>query len=77
MNNDQIQAKISAVVEQLKNDDALRREFQQEPVKTLEKLLGVDLPDEALEKVIAAVKANLSAKDMGQLFSAAHKFFSK
>ena len=77
MDQAQLQEKISAVLEQLKKDPALRQDFQQEPVKTLEKVLGVDLPDEAIEKILAAVKANLSAKDVGQLFNAAHKLFSK
>ena len=69
--------KVNQVVDQLKSDDKLREQFKKEPIPVLEQILGVDLPDEAIEKVAAAVKANLSAEDVGSLLSAAKKLFSK
>lgn len=51
---------VNKVVEKLKGDENLLKNFKEEPVKTLEKLIGKDLPDEQIEKVIELVKAKLA-----------------
>lgn len=51
---------VNEVVEKLKNDENLLKNFKEEPVKTLEKLIGKDLPDEQIEKVIDLIKAKLA-----------------
>ena len=38
-----IKEKISEVVEKIMKDDDLREQFQKEPVKAVEKVIGVDL----------------------------------
>ena len=55
-----IQAKIKEIAERIKGDKNLSTEFQKEPVKTVEKLLGVDLPDEMVQKLVDGVKAKLA-----------------
>ncbi len=60
-----IKAAITKAVEKITKDDALRAQFQKEPVKALEKVLGVDLPDEMLEKIVDGVKAKLAANKLG------------
>ena len=52
-------------------------QFKKEPVKALEKILGVDLPDDVIEKIVDAVKAKLTVDDIGQLMGAAMKLFKK
>ena len=69
--------KVNEVVDKLKADDKLQKEFMKEPVKTLEKILNVDLPDDVIEKIVDAVKAKLTVDDVAQLFGAAKKLFSK
>ncbi len=69
--------KVNEVVDKLKADDNLQKEFMKEPVKTLEKILNVDLPDDVIEKIVDAVKAKLTVDDVAQLFGAAKKIFSK
>ena len=69
--------KVNEVVDKLKSDDKLRAQFGKEPVKTLEQILGVDLPDDVIEKIVTAVKANLTADDIGDLVGAAMKIFKK
>ncbi len=61
---DEIKEKIEAVVAKLKSDPALMSQFKSEPVKALEKVLGVDLPDDIVNKVIDGVKAKLAAGDI-------------
>ena len=55
-----IKGKIDKLVDRLKNDDALKAQFKKDPIKAVESVLGVDLPDEAEKKIIAETKAKLS-----------------
>jgi len=55
---------VNEVVEKLKGDNSLLKSFKAEPIKTLEKIIGKDLPDEQVEKVIDLVKAKLAADDL-------------
>ena len=55
-----IKEKINDIVEAVKKDDSLMEQFKKDPVKVVEKLLGVDLPDDIVEKVIDGVKAKVS-----------------
>ena len=62
-----IKAKIEEVVEKVKGDDGFKKQFKDNPVKAVESLLGVDLPDEAVKKIVDGVKAKVSldgAKDI-------------
>ena len=63
----EIKAKTEQVVAQLKKDPALLSRFQAEPIKTLETLTGIDLPDEQLQPLVTAVKAKLAAGDVAEL----------
>ena len=51
-----IKEKVTEVVEKIKNDPKLLAEFEKEPVKTVEKIVGMDLPDELIEKVLDGIK---------------------
>ena len=71
---DNIKEKIEEIVEKLTKDEALRAQFQKDPVKAVEKLLGVDLPDDMVEKVVAGVKAKLSLDDVSGIVGNLKKF---
>lgn len=60
-----IKAKIDEIVSRLKEDKDLAESFKEEPVKTVEKLLGVDLPDDVLKKVVDGVKAKATLDKLG------------
>ena len=55
-----IKEKIEELVGAISKDKALLEQFKKDPVKAVEKLLGVDLPDDIIEKVVAGVKAKLT-----------------
>lgn len=55
-----IKKKIEEIVEKIKGSASLKEEFAKDPEKTVEKLLGVDIPDGIAEKVITGVKAALA-----------------
>ena len=56
-----IKEQISTAVEKISKDKELREQFQKEPVKALESVLGVDLPDDVVDQVVQGVKAKLAA----------------
>lgn len=59
-----IQKLIVKAVKELTENEELLRAFNKNPGKTLEKLLGVDLPDEQINAVVAGVKAKLGLDDV-------------
>ncbi len=55
-----IKAKIDEIVGKLKGDDKLMDNFKSDPVKTVESLAGVDLPDDIMDQIVSGVKAAVS-----------------
>ena len=72
-----IKEKIEEVVNKLKSNPALLKKFDKEPVKVLEELLGVDLPDDLVEKLIDGVKIKLAATKVGDALEGLGKLFGK
>ena len=60
-----IKAKVEEIVDKVKNDKGIASKFQKDPVKTVEDLAGVDLPNDQVEKVVDAVKAKVSVDKIG------------
>ena len=60
-----IKAKITELVDKIKNDKSLLEKFQKDPIPTVEGLLGVDLPDDQISKIVDGVKAKLSLDKIG------------
>ena len=60
-----IKEKIEELVNKVKNDKDFGDDFKKDPVKAVESVLGIDLPDEQIEKVIDGVKAKISFDDIG------------
>ena len=60
-----VKAKVEELVGKLQKDPATLKSFQDDPIKTVEKLTGVDLPDEQLQPLVAGIKAKLAAADLG------------
>ena len=70
-----IKAKIEELAAKLQQDPALIKSFQQDPVKTLERLIGADLPDKQLQPLGAGVKARLAASGLGDKLGGLKKLF--
>ena len=60
-----IKEKIEEISGKLQEDKFLAEGFKKEPVKTVEKLLGIDLPDDAVKKIVDGVKAKVSRDKLG------------
>ena len=70
-----LKAKAEEVVEKIQADPSLLKSFQSDPIKTIERLLEIDLPDEQLKPVVTAVKAKLAATDIGDALEGLKKLF--
>ena len=60
-----IKAKIEELTNKVKNDKTVAENFKKDPVKTVEGLIGVDLPDDQLEKVVEGIKAKGNLDKIG------------
>ncbi|MBR2951252.1 MAG: hypothetical protein IKC46_15575 [Lachnospiraceae bacterium] len=72
---DNIKEKIEEIVEKISKDEKLQKQFKNDPVKALEKLLDVDLPDEVIEKIIDGVKAKLTVDTISDAVGMFKKLF--
>ena len=70
-----VKEKVEETVAKLQKDPALLKSFQDDPVKTLEELLKVDLPDDQLKPLVAGIKAKLAASDIGGKLDGLKKLF--
>lgn len=70
-----IKEKISKIVEELTKNDDLKKQFEKEPVKVIEKVIGMDLPDDVVEKVIDGVKAKITVDDVSKVTGVIKKLF--
>lgn len=71
-----IKEKISDIVEELTKNKSLKEDFEKEPVKVIEKLVGVDLPDDVVEKLIDGVKAKLTVDNVSKAADALKGLFN-
>ena len=55
-----VKEKINEIVEKVKKDPKFMEEFKKDPVKVVESVVGVDLPDDAVNKVVAGVKGKVT-----------------
>ena len=60
-----VKAKVEELVGKLQKYPAMLKSFQDDPIKTVEKLTGIDLPDDQLKPLVAGIKAKLTASDLG------------
>ena len=72
-----IKAKIEELVEKIKNDKTLLKDFQENPGKAVEKLIGIDLPEEQINVVVNGIKAKLTADKAADLLGGLGGLFKK
>lgn len=72
-----IKEQIKKAVDSITKDRKLQEQFQKEPVKALESILGVDLPDEVINQVIQGVKAKLTVENVSDAVDALKGLFNK
>ena len=70
-----VKAKINQVVEKVTKDKDLKEKFQKDPIKTVEGIIGVDLPDDAMQKVVEGVKGKISLDKLSGALDSVKKLF--
>ena len=55
-----IKGKIEEMIEKVTKDEEVKSLFAKDPVKAVEKVIGVDLPDKQINAIIDGVKAKLT-----------------
>ena len=55
-----IKKTISDTVDKIKNDKDLAKKFQADPISTVEGLIGVDLPNDQVQKIVDGIQAKLN-----------------
>ena len=72
-----IKKKIEELVEKITSDKALMAKFQKDPISTVEKLIGIDLPNDQIEKLVDGIKAKIKLDDLGDALGALGGLFGK
>ena len=70
-----IKAKFAEAVDKPTKDEQTPTLFKEDPVKAVEKVLGVDLPDDVVDRVIQGVNAKLAGEKIGGALGSLKKRF--
>ena len=72
-----IQKMISEAVKLLTENEDLLKAFNKNPAKTLESVLGVNLPDDQVNALVKGVKAKLGLDDVMEMAGKLKGLFGK
>lgn len=61
-----IKAKIEELVSKITGDKKLLASFKKDPIKVVENLIGIDLPDEKIKAIVEGVKAKINLDDIAE-----------
>lgn len=59
-----IKSKIDELVSKVKNDKDFSKKFRENPVKAVEGVIGMDLPDEQINKIVDGIKAKINLDEI-------------
>ena len=66
---------VNKIVEEVSNNPNIKEQFEKEPVKVIEKVIGIDLPDDVVLNIIDGVKAKLSIDSVADVANALKGIF--
>ena len=72
-----IKAKVEELVSQIQKNPKLLTQFKENPVPVIEKLVGMDLPDDQIMKLADLVKAKIDLEKAGDLLKGLGGLFGK
>lgn len=70
-----IKGQIDKIVEQISKNPNIKEQFDKEPVKTIENIIGIDLPDDVVMKIIDGVKSKLTVDSVSKAADALKGMF--
>ena len=72
-----IKAKVEELVDEIRKNPRMLKEFKENPVPVIEKLVGMDLPDDQIMKLADLVKAKIDLDKAGDLLKGLGGLFKK
>ena len=72
-----IKEKIEELVKKITSDKNLLKKFEKDPIKVVEDLIGIDLPNDMIEKVVEGVKAKINLDKVGDVLGGLGGLFGK
>ncbi len=57
-----IKGMIEQIIAKIKGDKDFEKKFKEKPTKAVESVVGVDLPDAEIDKIVTGVKAKVESK---------------
>lgn len=73
--NIDLKSKVDVACKKLQSDPSLLKKFQSDPIKAVESVLNIDLPDEQLKPLVSAIQAKLATSDLGDKLKDLKKLF--
>lgn len=70
-----IKEQVTKAVEKITKDPNMQEQFKKDPTKAVEQVLGVDLPDDVVKKVIDGVKAKMTVDKASGIADSIKKLF--
>ncbi len=70
-----VKEKIEELTERIQGDKSILENFEKDPIQTIEKLIGIDLPDEQLKPLVSGIQAKLAAAGAGKLLGGLKNLF--
>jgi len=70
-----IKEQIEKMAKKVLNDKDLMSLFKKDPINAVEKILGIDLPDEIVEKIVDGVNAKIKIDDAKDVLGKLKKLF--
>lgn len=72
-----IKEKVEELVKEIQKNPKLLSQFKENPVSVIEKLVGMDLPDDQIMKIADLVKAKIDLDKAGDLLKGLGGLFGK
>lgn len=72
-----IKEMVEKIVDKIKDDPQLLAKFKKEPVAVVEKLVGIDLPNDQVEKLADLAMAKINADKVGDVLEGLGGLFGK
>lgn len=70
-----IKSKIEEIILKIKGNKEFASEFENDPVKAVESVIGMDIPDDQVNNLIQGVKSKLAIDNVGDVFGSIKKLF--
>ena len=72
-----IKKEVEELVQKIQKNPKLMNQFMENPIKVVEDLIGIDLPDDQIQKVVELIKAKLDLDKVGDLLGGLGGLFKK